>query len=273
VIRACRSDEVKIVGVPMEDTLSFKPGTRFAPAKVRQILPYLEYNTVFGNAESPCDAGDAELLRGAPSENLAGVERLLKSLGPPWIMIGGEHTATLAALRALRPKTYVHIDAHMDTRDEWPPGQKLSHATFARRAAEELDLYIIYIAVRAFDDEELRYARSSGFYVVEGNRKISRSQVLDALSTSSGTVYVSLDLDVMDPAEFPAVGTPEAGGLTFRELEGIYVDVLLATRPPAVDIMEYSPINDHADIGGAKVVRLMLTAARILSAVTPRRSV
>nr|WP_052886227.1 arginase family protein [Thermoproteus uzoniensis] len=273
MIRACRSDAVKMVGVPMEDTLSFKPGTRFAPAKIRQILPYLEYNTVFGNVESPCDVGDVELLRGAPAENLANIERVLRDLGPPWVMIGGEHTATLAALRAARPKTYVHIDAHMDTRDEWPPGQKLSHATFVRRAAEELGLYVIYIAVRAFDDEELRYAKSNGFYVVDGNRRISRSQILDALSTSTGPVYASLDLDVMDPSEFPAVGTPEAGGLSFRELEGIYVDVLLAARPLAVDIVEYSPVNDPTDVGATKVVRLMLTATRILDAVRSRGSV
>ncbi len=264
MISACREDEVKMVGAPMEDTLSFKPGTRFAPAKIRQILPYLEYNTVFGNAASPCDVGDVELLRGEPVENLRRIEHLLRKVGPPWVMIGGEHTATLAALRALRPKTYIHIDAHMDTRDEWPPGQRLSHATFVRRASEELDIYVIYIAVRAFDDEELRYAKSMGFYVVDGNKKITRSQVLDALSTSSGTTYVSLDLDVMDPSEFPAVGTPEAGGLSFKELEGLYIDILLNARPLATDLMEYSPPNDPLDIGATKAIRLMLTSAEIL---------
>ncbi|MBP1449410.1 MAG: arginase family protein [Thermoproteus sp.] len=249
----------------MEDTLSFKPGTRFAPARLRQILPYLEYNTPFGNAGFPCDIGDVELLRGMPSENLARIEKMLKSSGPPWIMIGGEHTATLAALRALRPKTYIHIDAHMDSRDAWPPGQRLSHATFVRRAVDELDIYVIYIAVRAYDDEELEFAKGQGFAVVDGNKNISRSQILDAISTAANPSYVSLDVDVMDPAEMPAVGTPEAGGLRFRELEGIYLDVLLASRPAAVDIMEYSPPNDTADIGATRVGRLLLTASKILA--------
>ncbi|MEL9991014.1 MAG: arginase family protein [Thermoproteus sp.] len=260
----CREEQVKIVGAPMEDTLSFKPGTKFAPAKIRQILPYLEYNTPFGNAKSPCDIGDVELLQGNPAENLRRIQRLLEKVGPPWVMVGGEHTATLAALRALRPKTYVHIDAHMDTRDEWPPGQKLSHATFVRRAAEELGIYVIYIAVRAYDEDEMKYAKSMGFSVVEGNRKISRGQVLDALSTATRPAYVSLDVDVMDPSEFPAVGTPEAGGLAFRELEGIYVDALLSVKPASVDVMEYSPPNDVADIGAVKAVRLVLTATKIL---------
>lgn len=272
MIVACREDEVKMVGAPMEDTLSFKPGTRFAPAKIRQILPYLEYNTIFGNALSPCDVGDVELLRGEPAENLRRIEEFLKKIEAPWVMIGGEHTATLAALKALRPRTYIHIDAHMDTRGEWPPGQKLSHATFVRRAVEELDIYVIYIAVRAFDDEELRYAKSRGFYVVNGNRGMSRGQVLDALSTASGTTYVSLDLDVMDPSEFPAVGTPEAGGLSFKALEGLYVDVLLGAKPAAVDLMEYSPPNDPLDVGAAKVVRLMLTATEILRKLRSRGS-
>lgn len=272
MIAVCREDEVKMVGAPMEDTLSFKPGTRFAPAKIRQVLPYLEYNTAFGNVYSPCDAGDADLLRGEPVENLRRIEGLLRRVGPPWVMIGGEHTATLAALRALRPRTYIHIDAHMDTRGEWPPGQKLSHATFVRNAVEELDIYVIYIAVRAFDDEELKYAKSRGFYVVDGNREISRGQILDALSTASGTTYVSLDLDVMDPSEFPAVGTPEAGGLSFRDLEGIYIDVLLSVKPAAVDLMEYSPPYDPSDIGAVKAVRLMLTAVGILRKLRSRGS-
>lgn len=264
-MRACKEGEVKLIGAPMEDTLSFKPGTRFGPSKIRQILPYLEYTTQFGNASIPCDLGDADLLQGMPLENLARIEALLRKAGLPWVMIGGEHTATLAALRALRPKTYIHIDAHMDTRDEWPPRQKISHATFVRRAAEELGIYVIYIAVRAYDDEEKAFAEKMGFSIVDGNRKISRRQVLDALSTATRPAYVSLDVDVMDPAEMPAVGTPEAGGLTYRELEDVYLDVLLAIRPPAVDVMEFSPPNDVSDIGATRVARLLLTAAKILS--------
>lgn len=270
-MRACHPRDVKLLGAPMEDTLSFKPGTKFAPLKLREILPYLEYNTAFGNAQQPCDVGDVDLLQGAPAENLARIERALRALDPPWIMVGGEHTATLAALRALRPKTYIHIDAHMDSRDAWPPGQKLSHATFVRRAAEELGIYTIYIAVRAYDDEEAVFAKKAGFLVVDGNRKVTRAQLLDALATATRPAYVSLDLDVMDPSDFPAVGTPEAGGLTFRELEGIYLDVLLESKPAAVDIMEFSPPNDVADIGAVKLARLLLTATKILAELSRGR--
>jgi agmatinase len=138
---ACWQDDVKLFGAPMEDTLSFRPGTRFAPQKIRAILPYLEYTTLFGNVTKPlCDLGDVELLQGAPAENVARIERFIQKVDPPFIMVGGDHTATLAALNVVRPDTYVHIDAHFDLRDQWPPGQRLSHATFARRAHEKAGL-------------------------------------------------------------------------------------------------------------------------------------
>ncbi|AAL64069.1 agmatinase family protein [Pyrobaculum aerophilum] len=260
----CGEKDVKLLGAPMEDTLSFRPGARFAPQKIRQILPYLEYTTLFGNVAEPiCDLGDVELLQGRPEENLARIEAKLKRVGPPFIMIGGEHTATLAALNVVRPDVYVHIDAHFDLRNEWPPGQRLSHATFARRAHEELGFYAIYIGVRAYDDEEREYAENAGFFVVEG-RDFTRQVVADALSTASGRAYVSLDIDVLDPAEAPGVGTPEAGGLSFKKLEYLLTDVLMTLKPVAVDIMEYSPPNDVSDITATKVVRILMHMASLL---------
>jgi len=260
----CREGDVKLFGAPMEDTVSFRPGTRFAPQKIRNILPYLEYTTVLGNVAKPlCDLGDVELLYGAPSENLSRIEAFIKKITPPFIMLGGEHTATLAALRALRPDVYVHIDAHFDLRDEWPPGQKLSHATFARRAHEELGFYALYIGVRAYDDEEYKYAREAGFYVVEGS-DFTRSEVADAVATVSGRVYLSLDIDVLDPSEAPGVGTPEAGGLSFRKLELLLADLLLSLKPIAVDVMEYSPPFDVSDITATKVVRILMLISSLL---------
>ncbi|ACB40356.1 agmatinase family protein [Pyrobaculum neutrophilum] len=260
----CGPGDVKLFGAPMEDTLSFRPGTRFAPQRIRAILPYLEYTTILGNPRGPlCDLGDVELLQGAPAENVARIERFIQKVEPPFIMVGGEHTATLAALNALRPDTYVHIDAHFDLRDEWPPGQKLSHATFARRAHERLGFYAIYIGVRAYDDEERRYAEEAQFYVLEGP-DFSREDVSDAVSTASGRVYLSLDIDVLDPSEAPGVGTPEAGGLSYRKLEYLLADLILSLKPAAVDIMEYSPPNDVSDITAVKAVRLIMHMASLL---------
>jgi agmatinase len=260
----CRQDDVKLFGAPMEDTLSFRPGTRFAPQKIRAILPYLEYTTLFGNVTKPlCDLGDVELLQGAPAENVARIERFIQRVDPPFIMVGGEHTATLAALNVVRPDTYVHIDAHFDLRDQWPPGQRLSHATFTRRAHEKLGFYAIYIGVRAYDDEEYKYAEEADFYVLQGS-DFTRGDVADAVSTASGRVYLSLDIDVLDPSEAPGVGTPEAGGLTYRKLEYLLADLILTLRPVAVDVMEYSPPNDVSDITAVKVVRLIMHIAAVL---------
>jgi agmatinase len=178
-------------------------------------------------------------------------------------MVGGEHTATLAALNVVRPDTYVHIDAHFDLRDQWPPGQRLSHATFARRAHEKLGFYAIYIGVRAYDDEEYKYAEEADFYVLQGS-DFTRGDVADAVSTASGRVYLSLDIDVLDPSEAPGVGTPEAGGLTYRKLEYLLADLILTLRPVAVDVMEYSPPNDVSDVTAVKVVRLIMHIAAVL---------
>lgn len=260
---SCREGDVKLFGAPMEDTLSFRPGTRFAPLRVRTIMPYLEYTTLFGNVTKPlCDLGDVELLQGAPEENLRRIEAFVKKIEPPFIMLGGEHTATLAALRAVKPDTYIHVDAHFDLRNEWPPGQRISHATFARRAHEELGFYAIYIGVRAYDDEELQYAEKAGFYVVEGD--FTRREVADALATASGRTYLSVDVDVLDPSEAPGVGTPEAGGISYKKLELLLTDLILALKPVAVDIVEYSPPNDVSDITATKVVGLLMHVAALL---------
>ncbi|MFN3804353.1 MAG: arginase family protein [Pyrobaculum sp.] len=250
--------QIRFFGAPMEDTLSFRSGTRFAPQKVRSIMPYIEYTTLFGNMAKPfCDLGDVELLQGMPLENITRIRKFVEQIEPPFIMLGGEHTATMAALEALRPDTYVHIDAHFDLRDQWPYGQTLSHATFARRAHERLGFYAIFIGVRAYDDEEYQYAKRSDFFIVEGDM-FTRREVADAVSTASGRIYLSVDIDVMDPSEAPAVGTPEAGGLSFRKLELVLTDLMLTLRPVAVDVMEFSPPNDVSDVTAVKVARLLL---------------
>ncbi len=255
---------VKIFGAPMEDTVSFRPGTRFAPQKVRSVLPHLEYTTAFGEAAVVhCDMGDVELLQGMPEENLNRIKMFIEKTTPPFIMIGGEHTVTLAALEVLKPNTYIHIDAHFDLRNEWPPGQRLSHATFARRAHEKLDFYAIFIGVRAFDREEYLYARESGFYVVGSD--FTRREIADAVSTVSGSVYLSIDVDVLDPAEAPGVGTPEAGGIDYRTLEMLLIDLTLTLKPRALDIVEFSPPNDVSDITAVKVARLLFHASTAIS--------
>ncbi|MFN7105386.1 MAG: arginase family protein, partial [Pyrobaculum sp.] len=85
-----------------------------------------------------------------------------------------------------------------------------------------------------------------------------------AVSTASGKIYLSLDIDVIDPSEAPAVGTPEAGGLSFRKLELVLTDLMLTLRPVAVDVMEFSPPNDISDVTTVKVARLLLHLSSLL---------
>jgi agmatinase len=117
--------------------------------------------------------------------------------------------------------------------------------------------------VRAYDDEEHKYAEDADFFVVEGS-DFGRDVISDAVSTASGRVYLSLDIDVLDPSEAPGVGTPEAGGLPFRKLEYLLADLMLTLKPVAVDIMEYSPPNDVSDVTATKVVRTIMHMAAYL---------
>ena len=246
---------VALLGVPMDDTESHRPGTRFAPQRVREVMPYVEYSTPLGEApiEALSDVGDVDLMLGRVEENLARIEKRVSQLEKPFVVVGGEHTLTLAVMRATRPKTYVHIDAHLDMRGEWPRGQSLSHATWLRRAVEELGVHVVAIGAHAYAEEEEQFAKSVDAVVIH-RKAVTLRAVLDALSTATPPIHVAVDIDVLDPAYAPGVGNPEPGGLTWEELDQVLLGVFLYARPRTLDVVEYSPPYDCGNITATRVV-------------------
>jgi len=259
--------KVWLIGAPMDDTESFRPGTRFAPQKIREIIPFVEYATPLGEAPIDMleDLGDVDLLIGRVEENLARIERRVAEVGTPVIVVGGEHTVTLATIRALRPRTYVHIDAHLDMRGEWPRGQSLSHATWLRRAVEETGIHVIAVGVHAYAEEEAEYAKSVDAVVIHRKATNPRT-IMDALSTATPPIHVAVDIDVLDPAYAPGVGNPEPGGLTWDELEHVLLATFLYAKPRSLDVVEYSP---PYDCGGVTATRAVAVITRFLLGLAP----
>jgi len=171
------------------------------------------------------------------------VEEILKSKKFP-VILGGEHTLTLGSVLAFKQFfkidfSILQLDAHCDLRDELE-GTKYHHATFARRIVEDLKIKICQVGVRALSKEEFDFINKTKrkikvFYKKNYNKK----EILEFLTRK---VYISLDLDVLDPSIMPSVGTPEPGGFLFEELLGIIRDVAKEKEIVGFDIVELSPI-------------------------------
>jgi agmatinase len=259
--------DVAVVGVPFDSGTSYRPGARFGPAAVRQGSRLLRpWHPGLGVgplvAQQVADAGDiacnpfdinesVDQIQAGAAELLDGARHLLA--------IGGDHTIAFPLLRVVRqrfgPVALVHFDAHLDT---WQTyfGAPVTHGTPFRRAAEEglfLDSHSMHIGIRGpvyaasdlEEDAELGFRTVTAMEIerigVEGTLSRIRERVGDA------PLYISIDIDVLDPAHAPGTGTPEAGGLTSRELLGILRGLAGAPLVGA-DVVEVSPAYDHAEI-------------------------
>lgn len=261
-----------LFGAPYDCTTSFRPGTRFASAAMRRESYGLELYSPYQNKELTdkkiFDSGDLELPFGAPEPALDAIEARAAAVlrdGKRPFMLGGEHLVTLGAVRAAVGKYpalhILHFDAHADLRDDYL-GQKLSHACVLRRCHELVgDNKIMQFGIRSGDKSEFDWGRGRVFthlFDFEG---------LDgALRMLEGKpVYLTVDLDVLDPSVFPGTGTPEPGGVTFDVLRKALTAACSSLQIVAADVNELSP---HYDASGAstaaacKIVREMLIALR-----------
>jgi agmatinase len=272
--RLPRIDEVDhadavILGVPFDTGVSYRPGARFGPAHIRESSRLLRpYNPAVQVApfasRQVADAGDLGVNPFSIDDAITTIEhgaRALLERSPFVLALGGDHTIALPMLRAVAavhgPVAVVHFDAHLDTWDTYF-GAAYTHGTPFRRAAEEglLDtegcLHVgirgpLYAAADLDDDTRL------GFQVVPAPdmEHLGVTGLAERIAHRVGDrpVYVSVDIDVLDPAHAPGTGTPEAGGLTSREL-------LAALRSFAglnmigADIVEVAPAYDHAQLTG-----------------------
>ena len=267
---AGHSADIKIIGAPFDTGVSYRPGARFGPTHVRQASRLLRpYNPATGTSPfaqvQVADAGDMALNPFNIEEAIATVEQDALELtadGASLLTIGGDHTIALPLLRAAsqragQPVALLHFDAHLDTWDTYF-GADYTHGTPFRRAAEEglLDASTLcHVGTRGplYSKNDLDDDARFGFGIITSADLYYRGveAVVTILRERIGDkpVYISLDIDVLDPAHAPGTGTPEAGGLTSREL----LEMLRGLRGLNIlgaDVVEVLPSYDHAELTG-----------------------
>ncbi len=263
--------DIAIFGIPYDGTVSYRPGTRFGPQAIRGEMygletysPYLdkdlaEYKVAdIGDIEIPF--GNREAVMNMISEETKGILSDNKKV----VALGGEHLVSYPVIKEFYEKysdlIVVHFDAHTDLRDEFF-GEQLSHATVIKRVYDFLgDNRIYQFGIRSGLKKEFEFAK-----------KHTRLFKFDAKSLPALTnemkgkpVYITIDLDVLDPSVFPGTGTPEAGGLTFKELMDA-LKTLNGLNIVGGDIVELSPHYDASGVSTAVACKVLRELLLIMS--------
>jgi guanidinobutyrase / D-arginase len=280
--------DVAIVGIPFDSGVSYRPGARFGPSHIRESSRLLRpYNPalqvpVFAR-QQVADAGDLTVNPFSIDEAIGAIERGARALAErarAVLTLGGDHTVALPMLRAVAashgPVAVVHFDAHLDTWDTYF-GAAYTHGTPFRRASEEglLDRSgCLHVGIRGplYSDADLTEDSELGFQVVAAPEveDLGAAGLVERIRDRVGgrPVYVSVDIDVLDPAHAPGTGTPEAGGLTSRELLATLRSFARLNLVGA-DIVEVAPAYDHAQITGIAAAHV---GYELLSAFAARKT-
>jgi agmatinase len=280
--------DVAILGVPFDSGVSYRPGARFGPSHIRESSRLLRpYNPalqvpVFAS-QQVADAGDLAVNPFSIDEAISAIERGARALLERTrfvLTLGGDHTVALPMLRAVSavhgPVAVVHFDAHLDTWDTYF-GAAYTHGTPFRRAAEEglLDRTgCLHVGIRGplYSEADLSQDSELGFQVIPAPEvdHIGVTGMVERIRQRVGDrpAYVSLDIDVLDPAHAPGTGTPEAGGLSSRELLATLRSFAQLNLIGA-DIVEVAPAYDHAQITGIAAAH---AGYELLSALAARKA-
>ena len=257
---------VGLFGVPYDGTTSFRPGTRFGPAAIREVSQGLETYCPQLDLDledlAYADLGAVDIPFGAPEPVVNAVQQATTAvldLGLKPLMLGGEHSISSGAVAAVANQhpdlVLVQLDAHADLREEWL-GTRHSHACAMRRCLEVLPSGdLLQLAIRSGTRSEFHELHSSG-------RRMDDVQALrDAMAPWTGRpIYLTVDLDWFDPAVLPGTGTPEPGGFLWRDFAAV-VDVLSGHRLVAGDVVELAPQLDSSGVSSvlaAKVTRSLI---------------
>lgn len=257
-----------IYGMPMDWTTSFRPGTRFGPTRIREVSINLETYSPYADRELEevafFDAGDIPLPFGSAQRSLDAIEEYVRKIvtdGKFPIGLGGEHLVSLAPIKVMAEKypdlVIVHIDAHTDLRHEME-GEELSHSAVIRRALDYVKPENVYqFGIRSGLKEEFQFAKE--------NMHLNKFKVIEPLKAcldelKGRPVYVTYDIDAVDPAYAPGTGTAEPGGISAADaIESIYL--LSELNVVGFDLVEVSPVLDQSErtqILASKMIREVL---------------
>jgi agmatinase len=253
-----------VCGVPFDSSETYRTGSRFAPRAIREASREIEDFDIlegFDLSEVPiADHGDVIVSHGYAEETLKRtsdtVKEILTASAVP-VLIGGEHTISYFALHGFERKPfYLTFDAHLDFHDEYI-NNRLSHACNQRRAAELLGIEnVMAVGIRSGGRQEVKDAKKLGLNYIDFNECSDldslKLTILDAIKGRE--VYISIDMDVLDPKEAPGVCNPEPPGFTFEEMSEL-LDILKDVRLAGMDITEVTPMYDnYTPVIAAKLV-------------------
>ncbi len=283
--QSCKSSyedaDVVIFSVPMDNTASFRPGTRFAGHAIRVdsfgVEWYSPYRERDLNEFKTADIGDLDLPFGEVDQQLDIVYQTTKKIledGKTPMMVGGEHLASYATIKAVYEKYpnlhIIHLDAHTDLRESFF-GRKLSHATFMRHVHTFVgDNKIFQFGIRSGEKPEFDWAKPENGHVFQ--RKFDfegLDQVVEQLKDVP--VYITIDIDVLDPAVVPGTGTPEPGGMQYKDLLWAFDQFEKLNHLVSCDFVELSPMLDPSGASTAVAAKSLRELVLLLQMSLEKR--
>lgn len=246
-----------LYGMPMDWTVSYRPGSRFGPTRIREVSPGLEEYSPYLDRELEevkyFDAGDIPLPFGNAQRSLDMIEEFVDQIleaGKFPLGMGGEHLVSWPVMRAVYKKypdlAIIHFDAHTDLRTEYE-GEALSHSTPIRKIAEHIGPKNVYsFGIRSGMKEEFEWAKQNGMHISKFDVHQPLKEILPTLA--GRPVYVTIDIDVLDPAHAPGTGTVDAGGITSKELLASIHEIARSdVKVVGADLVEVAPIYDPSE--------------------------
>jgi len=253
-----------LFGAPFDGTSSFKPGSRFGPNAMREDSWALESYSPYINKDLEdlklFDYGNLELPFGDKKNSLRMIKDFVNKIvddGKIPIMLGGEHLVSLSPIKALSKKHsdlhVIHFDAHTDLREDYL-GESLSHATVMRRVHDVLgDGHINQFCIRSGLKEEFEWAKSH-----TNLEKFTFDTLIDCVQNlKNRPVYISIDLDVLDPSIMSGTGTPEPGGINFHQMLEIIQTLSKLNNVVGFDVVELSPKYDVSGVSSAVACKIL----------------
>jgi len=270
---------VAVIGIPLDNTGTYRPGTRFAPQKIRDAACNLELYSIMANKSIEDvgfkDYGDIVLPPGDTVRSLQRIELITRNISGEHygllVILGGEHLLTYSTVRALEDRidTLIVFDAHLDSRLEYLDSN-VNHATFLRKLIEE-GVNVLHIGSRAYTEDEVNYVKSKSnvkvFNILDVyNNKLEFSDL--------GRTYVSVDLDVFDPAIAPGVSNPEPLGLNTYMFLNILKNVFnKSTSIVAIDVVEVNPLVDYSDVTSILAAKVVIESVGLYLSKTTEYNV